>query len=70
VKALVVWCQENNLFHNVDKMKELIMDYRKQQREHAPIHTEGSFKFPSVHITEDLKLSLHTDNKFPKTTLW
>ena len=61
VRALVEWCQENN-----NKTKELI--YRRQQREHTPIHIDmadvervKSFKFLGVHITEDLKWSIHTD---------
>jgi hypothetical protein len=33
-----VWCQENNLTLNVNKRKEMIVDFRKQQREHPPIH--------------------------------
>jgi hypothetical protein len=33
VRVLGVWCQENNLSLNVDKRKELIMFFRKQQRE-------------------------------------
>ena len=36
VRALGVWCQENNLSLNVNKTKELIGDSRKQQREHPP----------------------------------
>ena len=40
VRALVGWSQENNL--NVNKTKELIVDYRTQQREHAPIHIDGA----------------------------
>ena len=51
----------------VNKMKELIVDFRKQQRQHAPIHISWtavekveSFKFLGVHITDDLKLSTHT----------
>jgi hypothetical protein len=31
-----VWCQENNLSLNVNKTEEMIVDYRKQQREHPP----------------------------------
>ena len=31
-----MWCQENNLSLNVNKTKEMIMDFRKQQREHPP----------------------------------
>ena len=38
VRALGVWCQENNLSLNVSKTKEMIVDYRKQQREH-PLST-------------------------------
>ena len=33
VRALGVWCQENNLTLNVNKSKEMIVDFRKQQRE-------------------------------------
>ena len=53
VRALAEWCQENNLSLNVNKTKELIVDFRKHKREHAPIHIDGtaaekvkSFKFP------------------------
>jgi hypothetical protein len=65
-----VWCQENNLALNVDKTKELIVDFRKQQREHAPIHINGTaveiFKFLGVHITDYLKWSTHTDSVVKK----
>ena len=61
------WCQENNLSLKVNKTKELIVDFRKQQREHAPIHINrnavekvDSFKFLGLHITDDLKWSTHT----------
>ena len=49
------------------------LDFRKQQREHPPIHIEGtavekgeSFKFPGVHITDKLKWSTHTDSVVKK----
>jgi hypothetical protein len=29
-----VWCQENNLYLNVNKTYELIVDYRKRRAEH------------------------------------
>ena len=68
VRALGVWCQENNLTLNVNKTKEMIVDFRKQQREQPPIHIDGtvverveSFKFLGVHITDKLKWSTHTD---------
>jgi hypothetical protein len=71
VRALAEWCQENNLI--VNKMKKLIVYFRKQQREHTPIHIEGtavekveSSKFPGVHITNILKWSTHTDSVMKK----
>ncbi|CDQ58637.1 unnamed protein product [Oncorhynchus mykiss] len=64
-----VWCQENNLTLNVNKTKEMIVEFRKQQREHPPIHIDGtvvervvSFKFLGVHITDKLNWSTHTDS--------
>ena len=45
----------------------MIKDFRKQQREHPPIHINGtvvervvSFKFLSVHITDKLNWSTQT----------
>jgi hypothetical protein len=62
VRALAEWCQENDLSLNFNKMKKRIMDFRRQQREHAPIHIGRtavekvkSFKFLSVHIIDNLK---------------
>jgi hypothetical protein len=40
VRALGVWCQENNLTLNVNKTKEMIVDFREQQREQPPIHID------------------------------
>ncbi len=37
VSTLTKWCQENHLSLNIDKTKELVVDYRRQSREHAPI---------------------------------
>ena len=67
VENLTSWCQDNNLHLNISKTKELIVDYRKQQREgHAPIAINGttvervsSFRFLGVHITEDLTWTHH-----------
>jgi hypothetical protein len=38
-RALAEWCQKNTSL-NVNQMKELIMDFRRQQRENAPIHLD------------------------------
>ncbi len=68
VSTLTKWCQENHLSLNIDKTKELVVDYRRQSREHTPITIDktpvervNSFKFICVHITEDLTWSAHTD---------
>ena len=49
------------------------MDFRRQQREYPPIHIDrpavekvNSFKFLSVHITNNLKWSTHTDSVLKK----
>ena len=58
---------------NVNKTKEMIVDCGKQQREHPPIHIDGtvaekveSFKFLGVHITDKLKWSTYTDSVVKK----
>ena len=73
MRALGVWCQEYNLSLNVNKTKEMIMDFRKQQRDHTPIHIDGtavekveSFKFLGVHITDKMKWFTHTDSVVKK----
>ena len=73
VRALGVWCQENNLSLRINKTKEMIVDFRKQQREHLRIHIEGtavekvgSVKFLGVHITDKLKWSTQTDSVMKK----
>jgi hypothetical protein len=73
VRALTEWCQENNLSLNISKMKELIVDYRRQHREQDPIHIDEtavervkSFKFLSVHITDYLKWYIHADSVLKK----
>ncbi len=68
VSTLTKWCEENHLSLNIDKTKELVVDFRRQSRERTPITIDktpvervSSFKFLGVHITEDLTWSAHTD---------
>ncbi len=58
VSTLTKWCQENHLSLNIDKTKELVVDFRRQSRVHTsitinktPVERVNSFKFLSVHIT-------------------
>ncbi len=37
VSTLTKWCQENHLSLNIDKTKELVVDFRRQSREHTTI---------------------------------
>ncbi len=37
VSTLTKWCQENHLSLNIDKTKELVVDFRRQSRVHTPI---------------------------------
>ncbi len=68
VSTLTKWCQENHLSLNIDKTKELVVDFRRQSRVHTsitidktPVEQVNSFKFLCVHITDDLTWSAHTD---------
>ncbi len=52
VSTLTKWCQENHLSLNIDKTKELVVDFRRQSRVHTPISSDktpveqvSSFKF-------------------------
>ena len=75
-RDLSVWCLDNNFSLKISKVKELIVDYRKQRAKHAPIHINRaveerveSFKFLGFHITKDLSLSTHTNSHKEGTTM-
>ncbi|KAL6475087.1 hypothetical protein MHYP_G00161270 [Metynnis hypsauchen] len=74
VKLLTEWCAANNLSLNVSKTKELIVDFRRGSREHAPLSIEGamvervnSFRFLGVYISEDLTWSHNTSHIIRKS---
>ncbi len=74
MSTLTKWCQEDHLSLNIDKTKELVVDFRRESREHTPITIDktpvervNSFKFLGVHITEDLTWSAHTDAVLKKS---
>ncbi|KAI3373857.1 hypothetical protein L3Q82_022429 [Scortum barcoo] len=54
VRALTSWCQDNNLQLNVSKTKELIVDFRRRQREeHAPLSINRDYGGESQQLQPD-----------------
>ncbi|KAK3541678.1 hypothetical protein QTP86_000490 [Hemibagrus guttatus] len=71
VQRLTAWCKANNLSLNVDKMKEMVVDFRSAQIEHSPLDIDGwrwkveiikNTKFLGVHLVEDLTWPLNTSS--------
>ncbi|KAI4896098.1 hypothetical protein NFI96_006456 [Prochilodus magdalenae] len=63
------WCRTNNLSLNVDKTKEMVVNFRRVRGDHVPLNINGSAveivqstKFLGVHITENLTWSLNTSS--------
>ncbi|KAK3548294.1 hypothetical protein QTP70_009089 [Hemibagrus guttatus] len=63
----VHWCKANSLFLNVDKIKEMVVDFRRAQSDHSPLFIDGSSveiikitKFLGVHLAENFTWSLNT----------
>ncbi|KAK3525574.1 hypothetical protein QTP70_000456 [Hemibagrus guttatus] len=69
VQQLTAWCRANNLSLNVNKTKELVVDFRRAQSGHTPLFIDGSSveivkstKFLDVHLAENLTWSLNTSS--------
>ncbi len=67
VSRLAGWCRVNNLSLNVEKTKEIVVDFRRVHNQHAPLTINGatverasSTKFLGVHITDDLSWTNNT----------
>ncbi len=67
MSRLAGWCSDNNLSLNVEKTKEIVVDFRRVHSLHAPLTINGatvervsSTKFLGVHITEDLSWTNNT----------
>ncbi len=68
VAQLAEWCGANNLSLNVEKKKEVVLDFRRRNSiDHPPLTIDSSTvdslsstKFLGVHITEDLTWTTNT----------
>ncbi|KAK3553187.1 hypothetical protein QTP86_031764, partial [Hemibagrus guttatus] len=74
IRNLENWCKRNNLLLNVSKTRELIVDFStKQERNNqtpvineSPVERVDSFRYLSVHITQDLSWSCHINTVVKK----
>ena len=69
IENLVNWCDNNNFSLNVNKTKEIVIDFRKRSGEHAPVYINKdkvgrveSFKVLGDQITNNLSWSLHANS--------
>ncbi|KAK3562895.1 hypothetical protein QTP86_011130 [Hemibagrus guttatus] len=63
VQRLTAWCKANNLSLNVEKTKEMVVDFRRAQSDHSPLNINGSnVEIIAVHLAEDLTWSLNTSS--------
>ncbi|KAK3514687.1 hypothetical protein QTP70_027770 [Hemibagrus guttatus] len=67
VQRLTAWCKAINLSLNVEKTKEMVVDFRRAQSDHSPLNINGpnveivkSIKFLCVHLAENFTWSLNT----------
>ncbi len=42
VSRLAGWCRDNNLSLNVEKTKEIVVDFRRVHTQHAPLTINGA----------------------------
>ncbi|KAK3554840.1 hypothetical protein QTP86_000885 [Hemibagrus guttatus] len=73
VQRLTAWCKANSLSLNVDKTKEIVVDFRSAQSNHYPLFIDGSpveivksTKFLGVHLAENFTWSLNTTSSTKK----
>ncbi|KAK3559104.1 hypothetical protein QTP86_004116 [Hemibagrus guttatus] len=69
VQWLTAWCKDNKLSLNMEKTKEMVVDFRRAQSDHSLLNINGSnvkivksTKLLGVHLAEDLTWSLNTSS--------
>lgn len=69
VQHLVDWCKVNNLVLNVNKTKEIMVDFRRSGPSHTRLRINdtavevlSTTKYLGVHIIDNLSWSLHTSS--------
>ncbi|KAK3572883.1 hypothetical protein QTP86_009900 [Hemibagrus guttatus] len=74
MQQLIAWCKDNNLSLNIDKTKEMVVDFRRAQSSHSLLVINGSSveiikstKFFGVHLAENFTWSLNTTSITKKT---
>ena len=61
VEYLTIWCHDNNLSLNVNKTKEILVDFRKIKENHIPISINGSsVETVGIRISNTLTWFLNT----------
>ncbi|KAI4871444.1 hypothetical protein NFI96_013072, partial [Prochilodus magdalenae] len=67
VEHLEGWCRKNNLYINVKKTKEMIVNFRRGRHAHLPLHVRGSavevvsnYRYLGVHLSNNLTWSNNT----------
>ncbi|KAK3546410.1 hypothetical protein QTP70_026298, partial [Hemibagrus guttatus] len=77
VQRLTAWCKANNLSLNVDKTKEMVVDFRRAQSGHSLLFIDGSSleivkstKCLGVHLAENFTWSLNTSSVSKKAQLY
>jgi hypothetical protein len=68
VRDLAVWCQDNNLSLNVNKTKELLVDYRTRRAEQAPTNIDGTdVEWGGSRVSSSLVSTSTTNYHVPNT---
>ena len=68
VEQLTTWCRSHNLVLNVEKTKEMVIDFRRAGKQHhtplsvagAAVERVSSVKFLGVHLADDLTSNTNT----------